>query len=55
MGKPESRRQEPEMPAEALEAAMAQLRLYEVASEYIDRDMMREILRAALSRIKRAP
>jgi hypothetical protein len=41
--------------AEMIEAAMKQLGTYEVASEYVDREMMREILRAALSsRVKRA-
>ena len=38
---------------EMLDAAMKQLWTYDDASDYIDRDMMREILEAAFSGVER--
>jgi hypothetical protein len=43
-----------EITSEMVDAAMRRLWQYPVASEYVDRDMMTEILRAALSGAKGA-
>ena len=47
-------RKEIEVTPEMIEAAMEKLQEYDRAWEYIDRDMMAGILRAALSRVQRA-